>query len=158
MSKGKAAAALVAAVLAAAGLAAPSVVEHEGWLNKTYKDPIGVVSDCAGNTKGAKLGVTRTDAECQRRLADALVEHGLETAQCLPAELPVQTRAAFISFAYNVGSAKFCSSTLAKKARAGDLKGACAELSRWTLAGGKVLPGLVKRRKAERALCEEGLA
>jgi lysozyme len=35
--------------------------------------------------------------------------------------------------------------------------GACNELPRWTLAGGKELPGLVKRRAAERDLCLQGL-
>jgi hypothetical protein len=34
------------------------------------------------------------------------------------------------------------------------MDGACAELSRWTYAGGKQLPGLVRRRAAERQLCE----
>ena len=56
--------------------------------------------------------------------------------------------------AFNVGNARFCSSTLARKANAGDMAGACAELSRWTYAGGKPLPGLVKRRATERAICE----
>jgi GH24 family phage-related lysozyme (muramidase) len=45
----------------------------------------------------------------------------------------------------------------ARKANAGDMPGACAELSRWTRAGGNELPGLVKRRAAERELCERGL-
>jgi lysozyme len=148
----------VAAVLAACAAAAGLVVTHEGWELRPYKDPVGIVTDCAGNTKDARMDRIRTELECQRRLADALLEHGMDTAPCLPEDLPVETRAAFISFAYNVGAARFCSSTLSRKARAGDLKGACAELSKWVYAGGKVWPGLVKRRKAERALCEEGLA
>ena len=67
-------------------------------------------------------------------------------------------KAAFLSFAFNVGAQKFCGSTLVKKANQGDMPGACAELSRWTYAGGRELPGLVKRRAAERALCERGLS
>ena len=43
---------------------------------------------------------------------------------------------------------------LARKTNAGDLAGACAELSRWTYAGGRQLPGLIKRRAAEREMCE----
>jgi lysozyme len=144
----------VAAVLAAAALATPLVVNSEGWVLRTYRDPIGVVTDCAGNTKGAAMGQVRTDAECEQRLGAALVEHGLAIAPCLPADLPIGPRAAFISFAYNVGAAKFCASSLSRLARAGDVAGACAELSRWIYAGPKVLPGLVERRKRERALCE----
>ncbi|WP_417283029.1 glycoside hydrolase family protein [Comamonas sp.] len=45
-----------------------------------------------------------------------------------------------------------------RKANAGDIDGACAELIRWTYAGGKQLPGLVKPRAAERQLCERELA
>jgi lysozyme len=103
------------------------------------------------------IGKTYDDQKCAELLAQDAVKHGLDIAKCLPDELPTETRAAFISFGFNVGSAKFCASTLAAKARAGDLRGACAELSRWTTAGGKTLPGLVKRRATERALCERGL-
>ena len=52
-----------------------------------------------------------------------------------------------MSFAFNIGEKKFCQSTLVKKANRGDMVGACAELSRWTQAGGKELPGLVARRE-----------
>jgi lysozyme len=55
----------------------------------------------------------------------------------------------------NVGSDAACKSTLMRKLNMGDLAGACSELSRWTMAGGKVYPGLVRRRAAERALCEQ---
>ncbi|WP_405045477.1 glycoside hydrolase family protein [Pseudomonas aeruginosa] len=48
-------------------------------------------------------------------------------------------------------------STLLRKLNAGDVRGACAELSRWVYAGGKKLGGLVRRRAAERELCEIGL-
>ncbi|HHG5564729.1 TPA: glycoside hydrolase family protein [Pseudomonas aeruginosa] len=44
-----------------------------------------------------------------------------------------------------------------RKLNAGDVRGACAELSRWVYAGGKKLGGLVRRRAAERELCEIGL-
>lgn len=94
---------------------------------------------------------------CAKWLAEDAVKHGLDIAPCLPAELPPQTRAAFTSFAFNVGSARFCSSGVSRKALAGDLPGACAELSRWIYGGGKVLPGLVTRRATERELCEAGL-
>jgi lysozyme len=103
------------------------------------------------------IGKAYTDEQCAADLAQDAVRHGMDIAPCLPAELPVETRAAFISFAFNIGAAKFCGSTASRKARAGDLAGACAELSRWVYAGGKQLPGLVRRRAAERRLCEQGL-
>jgi lysozyme len=61
-----------------------------------------------------------------------------------------------VSFAYNVGGGNYCGSTLVRKLNAGDTAGACNELTRWTRAKGIVLPGLVKRREAERQLCLQG--
>jgi len=60
---------------------------------------------------------------------------------------------AYVSWAYNVGAAAACKSTLVKKLNRSDYVGACNELLRWNRAGGRVLPGLVKRRKAERNMC-----
>ena len=129
--------------------------QFEGMVLRGYKDPIGIVTACAGHTKTAVLGRAYTREECERLLEDDLVEHAQGVLRCVPREkLTTGQRAAFVSFAYNVGVAKFCGSTLAAKARAGDLAGACAELSRWTLAGGRELPGLVTRRATERSLCE----
>ncbi|PRG74053.1 glycosyl hydrolase, partial [Burkholderia multivorans] len=69
-----------------------------------------------------------------------------------------------VSFAYNVGAGAYCGSTTAKRFNAGDWKGACRALNeadngrpQWVTAGGRVLPGLVKRRAEERALCERDL-
>ena len=73
---------------------------------------------------------------------------------CIKRPMTDGQKAAFLSFAFNVGNRAFCDSTLARKANAGDMAGACAELSRWTYAGGKQLPGLVRRRATERAVCE----
>ena len=98
-----------------------------------------------------------SDDQCAQLLAADAVKHGLDIAGCLPDELPVKTRAAFVSFAYNVGSGAFCKSTLSTKAKRGDLRGACAELSKWVYAGKKKLPGLVKRRQHEEALCFKGI-
>lgn len=149
---------IVAAVLGASAIAIPVIGTYEGTVNVGYRDPVGIPTSCTGHT-GPEVVVGRrySDTECARQLAEDAVEHGLDIAPCLPEELAPETRGAFISFAFNVGASKFCTSTLSRKARAGDLKGACAELSKWTYAGGRELPGLVKRRKAERQLCELGL-
>lgn len=160
MSKGKAIAAGVAGVIAAAGLAVGTIAEFEGYVPIGYPDPAHgaeLPTGCFGATKGIVLGKRYTDQECAAMLAEDVVKHGIDIAPCLPAELPLETRAAFTSFAFNVGAAKFCASTLSRKARAGDLRGACAELSKWVYAGGRKMRGLERRRKAERELCESGL-
>lgn len=159
MSKTRNIVAGVAGVLGAAALALPMIGEFEGTVNVGYRDPVGVVTSCVGHTgPDAVLGRKYTDNECAAQLATDAVKHGLEIAPCLPDELSLETRAAFTSFAFNVGTPAFCKSGVSRKAKAGDLAGACGELSRWVYASGKVYPGLVRRRKAERELCMRGLA
>jgi len=62
--------------------------------------------------------------------------------------------AAFTSLAFNVGVPTFCRSSVARKANAGDMAGACKAIGLYVYAGGKVVRGLQNRRKAEIALCE----
>lgn len=148
MSKAKIAAGVGAAALA---LAAPVVMHYEGLRTKPYLDPVGIPTVCYGETHVQMRQYTV--AECQAMLLESMAHHGAQIAPCMPETLPDHTKAAALSFAYNVGARAFCGSTFARKLKAGDPL-ACAELSRWTYAGGKELPGLVKRRAAERAMCE----
>jgi len=136
--------------LSAALLIAPS----EGEVRQTYRDPIGIPTACFGQTgPDIRMGQTYTSEQCADMLVKEVQVKLAEVDGCTPG-LPDHLRRAFTSFAYNVGTAKYCGSTMARKARAGDYVGACAELSRWDRAGGKVLPGLVTRRAQERAVCE----
>lgn len=59
---------------------------------------------------------------------------------------------ALVSFAFNAGLGNLQRSTIRMKANRGDWKGAAEAFMVWTKGGGKVLPGLVKRRQAEIAL------
>jgi lysozyme len=56
---------------------------------------------------------------------------------------------AMTDFAYNLGVARYRGSTLRRKVDEKDWNGAQEQLMLWTRGGGKVLPGLVKRRQAE---------
>ena len=60
--------------------------------------------------------------------------------------------AAMTDFAYNLGVARYRASTLRKRVNEDDFEGAKVELQKWIRGGGKVLPGLVRRRQAEAAL------
>lgn len=140
---------------AAAAMLLAYVPMFEGMVLRGYKDPIGIVTACAGHTKTAVLGRAYSRDECNTLLEVDLIEHADGVLRCTPG-LRGQTYplAAASSFAYNVGVGAYCKSTMARKFNAGDIAGGCAELSRWTRAGGQVLPGLVKRRAVERAICE----
>lgn len=52
-------------------------------------------------------------------------------------------------FAYNLGVPRYRASTLRRKIAEKDWEGAKVELMKWTRGGGRVLPGLVRRRKVE---------
>jgi lysozyme len=56
---------------------------------------------------------------------------------------------AVISFAYNLGVARYRVSTFRSRIDSGDYEGARVEILKWTRCGGRVLPGLVRRRQAE---------
>jgi lysozyme len=56
---------------------------------------------------------------------------------------------AIVDFAYNLGTGRLQTSTLKRKINANDWEGAKEQLMLWTKGGGKVLPGLLKRRTAE---------
>lgn len=60
--------------------------------------------------------------------------------------------AALIDFTFNLGAGNLRASTLRRKVNAGDWAAVPAELRKWVRGGGRVLPGLVRRREAEAAL------
>ncbi len=150
MSNGKIAAAASAAVIA---LAAPVVIYFEGTRYVPYRDIGGVLTVCEGDTYGVDPNHIYSPAECAARLKERLGQHDDGIRQCIKVPIEDHEHAAYLSFAYNVGVGAFCGSTLVKRLNAGDHAGACGELKRWTMAAGKVLAGLVKRRAAEFALC-----
>lgn len=149
---------LVAASFTATLCVASAVVTNfEGLRSNTYLDPVGIPTICYGHTSTAVIGQVRSAGECQALLnADLTVAiNAVDSLVKVP--LPVERRAALVSFVYNVGAGKFASSTLLRKLNAGDVIGACSELDRWVNAGGVKLSGLVARRAEERQLCEVGL-
>jgi lysozyme len=133
------------------------VPDMEGMILRGYKDPVGIVTACAGHTATAQLGKPYTRAECQILLEQDLAIHAEGVMKCIKVPVTAGQKAAFVSFAYNVGVGAFCNSTMLKRVNAGEGIAACSELSRWTTAKGKVYIGLVKRRAAERVICESDL-
>lgn len=139
--------------LAVIGAAAALGVHFEGVRHNTYRDVGGIPTICYGHTQGVKAGDTATDDQCKAWLSDEMADALATVDRCLPS-LPFGPRVAFTDAVYNAGHKIVCGSTLQRKALAGDMPGACAELDRWVYAGGKIQPGLVKRRALERQICE----
>lgn len=141
-----------ATIVAAGAIAA----FYEGEHRTAYVDPVGVLTTCIGSTNDVQLGKLYSEQECTERFINELRHAEATVNRCTP-NLPEPMKPALVSFTFNVGSGAYCRSTLAKRANAGGLIGACKELYRWVYAGGRVLPGLVKRREAEANACLNGL-
>lgn len=133
----------------------------EGLRTTAYRDVVGVPTICYGETKNVQMGDRFTKTECDQMLADRLQEFNDGVNKCLKVDVPDKVRAAFVSLAYNIGVAGFCSSTTLRRANAGDLVAACMAMTRWNKAtvNGKLreVHGLTVRRGAERDLCLEGV-
>lgn len=138
-------------------IAVTCVSGFEGLRTAAYSDPVGIPTICFGETKGVRLGQRATVDECKGMLADSLEIANRGVDSCVRTYLPDTRRAALVSMTYNIGVGNFCGSTLVRKLNAGDTRGACDEMSRWNRAKGIVLPGLTKRREAERQMCLQGL-
>lgn len=136
-------------------IAAPVIAYHEGYVPKTYADPIGIPTVCFGQTgSAAKPGIEYTRAECDAMLNAEVADTLTALDRCLAVPLEPHQWAALTSLAYNTGTGAICKSTIARMIRAGrPAIEWCEQFPRWVYAGGKVLPGLVKRRAAERKVC-----
>jgi lysozyme len=151
----------------ALSIAAAIAIPAEGLRQYAYYDPPGILTVCYGTTTDVIKGKKYTMEECKASLERDMLSSIDIVDKCKGdgKELPVKTWAALADAVYNIGPKIVCnpnSSTLARKLQAGDLIGACNELPKWDKAsvGGKMiaLPGLTKRRAAEKEICLQGVA
>jgi len=140
-----------ALALSAAGLVA--IAQYEGYRGQAYDDGVGVQTIGFGTTAGVQKGDRIDPVRALQRLAADAALFERQLALCIHVPLHQHEWDAYVSWAYNVGVSAACKSTLVKKLNRGDYVGACNELLRWNRAGGRVLPGLVKRRQQERKTC-----
>lgn len=139
--------------------AVPFVKHFEGFRAEAYKCPAGVWTIGYGHTKNIREGDTVSIRQAETMLsfdlsdiAQELSEHihrdDLSDGQCV----------ALCSLAFNVGvpyMVNHCPKLMAA-VNAGKDAEAAEEFLDITRAGGKVLPGLVRRRKAEAFIYRRG--
>ncbi|MDP4300333.1 lysozyme [Leptothrix discophora] len=129
----------------------------EGCRLVAYTCPAGIWT-CGWGSTGPDVGpgTVWTQAQADARLlADAGVCTTGTTRLC--PGLSGDPLAAIADFAYNLGLTRLAGSTLRRRLREGDMAGAADELRKWVRGGGRVLPGLVRRREAEAVLLNRGL-
>ena len=123
------------------------IKRFEGLYLKAYVCPAGVLTIGYGHTRGVKPG-----DEINELQAELYLREDVEACEIQLNYLTLQINQhqfdALCSFIFNLGIGNFMQSTLLKKLKAGD-KTAADEILRWDKSGGKVLPGLTARRKAE---------
>ncbi len=131
----------------------PALTEQfEGCRLTAYQDSVGVWTIGFGHTLGVQEGDTCTQEQAVQWLMQDLQSAQDAVTSQVTVPLTQNQLEALTDFVFNEGSGHFESSTLLKLLNAGNYAAADAEFAKWDLAGGKVLPGLVRRRAAEAAL------
>lgn len=125
------------------------IKRHEALRLTAYKDAVGVWTIGYGHTSTAKQGMIITEAEAER-----LLKLDLKTAEdeINKHSLPLKQYQfdALTSFVFNVGIGSFRRSTLLKRLKMDvNHPDIINQFNRWVYGGGKILKGLVKRRREE---------
>jgi lysozyme len=128
--------------------------KFEGCKLNAYKCPAGIWTIGYGHTSAAgepavTEGMTITREEAETILKRDLAKYEKPVADLVKVKLTQHQFDVLVDFAYNAGVGNLKSSTLLKKLNAGDYDAVPSELMKWTKGGGKELPGLVRRRRAE---------
>ena len=137
----------------ALALAALLIAGFEGTRTHAYLDSVGISTICVGHIHNVHMGDVATPEQCQQYLqgdlgaAYASVKHGLTHPQ------PDTRVAALTSLTFNIGTSAFLHSRVLRDINAGYIVQGCNDMLAWDHAGGRMIPGLLRRRQAERDLC-----
>lgn len=127
-----------------------------GGRYRAYICPAGKLTIGWGHTNdhGRKFDARSvwTQAECDAALREDMAHFEAVVRRLVRVALTQPQFDALVSFTFNCGEANLAKSTLLKKVNAGDFAGAAREFPRWNRGGGRVLPGLVRRRESEALL------
>lgn len=125
------------------------IKSYESLRLEAYRCPAGIHTIGYGHTAGVRRG----DVIDQQRADQLLGEDLRKFEAVVNRECPDVTQNQFdalVSFTFNCGERAFCRSTLLKCIKANPAGANIRyEFSRWNKAGGTVLAGLIRRRKAE---------
>ncbi|WP_253381141.1 lysozyme [unidentified bacterial endosymbiont] len=131
------------------------ICQFEGLKLERYRDAVGLWTIGYGHlilTKEMEKLIKITTGEAKNLLRKDLrrTEQGVE--KMVGVTVTQNQFDALVSLAFNVGTGNLKKSTLLKKLNAGDIQGAALQFKSWNKAGGKILPGLTRRREAEMKL------
>lgn len=104
------------------------------------------------NGKPVHQGQTITQAQADEILKQQVADRQAAVEKLVKVPLTENQKTALVSFAYNEGVSAFAISTLLKKLNKKDYSGAADQFPAWIYANHKIVPGLINRRAAEKAL------
>ena len=132
------------------------IKEYEGLRLHAYQDSAGVLTIGWGHTGDVRRGQSITVHQAEALLALDIGIAAFVVNRHVEAPLNQNMFDALVSFTFNLGEERLAQSTLLKKINLRDYHAAAAEFPKWvkaTVRGKKItLPGLVRRRAAERSL------
>jgi lysozyme len=135
-----------------AGLAL--IKSAEGLRLSAYLCPAGVWTIGYGTTRGVKPGQVITEDEAEAMLRADVERFARGVSERIQVPVTQGQFDALVSLAYNIGLAAFGKSTLLRLLNESKYALSAQQFDRWNKAAGRVLPGLTKRRAAERAMFE----
>lgn len=143
-------------IITASALLVGLVAGFEGYRELSYDDGVGVQTIGFGRTEGVKQGQKTDPVREVIALSRTLDAFADEVLECVGRDVPMYQHEfdAFVSLAYNIGTAAFCRGSIPKLLREGRYVEACDRIRVYNKAGGRVMPGLVKRREVEARMCE----
>lgn len=125
----------------------------EGCRLQSYQDVVGIWTIGVGHVDpsiGPNQTITQEQADAILRADLSKFESGV--SKLLKISVSQDQFDALVCFSFNVGLKALADSTLLKLLNSGDFIGASAQFERWDKAGGKPVPGLTRRRLAEKSL------
>lgn len=128
------------------------IKRFEGCRLKAYQDSVGIWTIGYGITEGVEEGDVITQEQAEQRLEDELDVVGLGVQNLVEVPLNDNQFSALVCFAYNIGLGNLKKSKLLSLVNEQKFDLAAAQFTRWNMAGGKILQGLIDRRAAEAAL------
>lgn len=133
------------------------IARFEGFKARPYTCPAGFPTVGYGHRlrDGEEYGTVTKEEALELLLADATRE-AAPVRKALTRQPEQHEADALISLAFNCGGSAIAKSTLIRLLNAGDKVGASVQFDRWSKAGGRVIKGLARRRKAERQLFISG--
>ena len=132
------------------------IKQFEGFRPEAYQDSVGVWTIGYGTTiingQPVKQGMTITQDQALQLVQQEVNKLWSKIESILKVKINDNQMNALVDFAYNLGFGSLKNSTLMRLVNESKFDEAANQFPRWVYAGGKVLPGLVRRREAERQL------